>query len=153
MLFRSAVPLQVPPELSYKHRSGSYLLASHCGCPGLIPGQSIWDLRRTKCHRDRCFSENCSFQYHSTNALNLWGHPHVFISSTQSSVSHRNSTFSTNGPFILHTFISTSDSTSRRHVKEKQNRLPGHNVLWTAAQHCPTGADNCSNFRWSTAGV
>jgi hypothetical protein len=55
--------------------------------------------------------------------------------------------------FIPHTFIPTSDSTSRRHIKEKQTRLPGHNALWTAAQHCPTRADNSSNFRWSTVGV
>jgi len=62
--------LQVPPELSYKHCSGGYLLASHSGCPGLIPGQSIWDMRWTKYHWARCFSEHFSFQYHSTNASN-----------------------------------------------------------------------------------
>jgi hypothetical protein len=56
-------------------------------------------------------------------------------------------------PTFISTFIPTSDSTSRRHIKEKQTKLPGHNALWTAAQHCPTRADNSSNFRWSTVGV
>jgi hypothetical protein len=56
-------------------------------------------------------------------------------------------------PTFISTFIPTSDSTSRRHIKEKQTRLPGHNALWTAAQHCPNGGDNSSNFRWSIVGV
>ena len=52
------------------HGSGGKSPASHCGSPGLIPCQSMWDLCWTEWHWDRFFSQYICFpsQYHSTNA-------------------------------------------------------------------------------------
>jgi len=59
------------------HGSGRQSPASHSGCPGSTPCQSMWNLWCTKWHWDRFFSESFGFlsQYHSTKSSTL-----IFIS-------------------------------------------------------------------------
>jgi hypothetical protein len=82
--------------------------------------------------------------FHITALLPLSEHPSIHTTHKHSH-SHIHTSTHTHPYTQQNTFIHTPDSAS--------TRLPGHNALWTAAQHCSTTADHSSNFRWSTVGV
>ena len=65
LIYQSALIIFMPVSMSVLQSC-----ITHCGGSGSIPGQSMWDLWRTKCHCDEVLSDHLVFPclYHSTNA-------------------------------------------------------------------------------------
>jgi len=87
------------------HGSGSQWPASHRGGPASTTGQSVWDLRCTKWHWDRFFSEYFGFpcQCYSTNV------PRSFLHSL---INHRRCTDAVSSHQVTASLINTLTKSS-----------------------------------------